>query len=39
MARDFSRTDRVADVIQKELAQLIHQEVKDPRVGMVTLSG
>src|SRR5436190_7480521 len=36
MARDFSRTDRVADVIQKELAQIIQQEMKD-RVGIVTL--
>ena len=38
MARDFNRTDRIADVIQRELSQLIHQEVKDPRVGMVTIS-
>lgn len=39
MARDFKRTDRVADVIQRELAQIIHQEVKDPRVGIITLAG
>lgn len=38
MARDFSRTDRVADAIQRELAQLILREIKDPRLGMVTLS-
>lgn len=38
MARDFSRTDRIADVIQKELAQIIQQEVKDPRVGMITIA-
>jgi ribosome-binding factor A len=29
---------RVADQIQKDLAVLIAMEVKDPRVGMVTLS-
>ncbi len=29
---------RVADQIQKDLAQLIAMEVKDPRVGMVTLT-
>lgn len=38
MARDFNRTDRIADVIQKELAQIIHQEMKDPRVGLITLA-
>ena len=39
MPKDFSRTLRVADQIQRELAQLISLEVKDPRVGMVTLTG
>ena len=33
-----SRTRRVADQIQRELAVLIQQEVKDPRVGMVTVT-
>ncbi len=37
MARDFSRTDRIADVIQKELAQIIQKEMKDPRVGLLTI--
>ncbi|GAB2720335.1 30S ribosome-binding factor RbfA [Halomonas garicola] len=37
--REFKRTDRVADQLQKELAVLIQREVKDPRLGMVTLSG
>ena len=39
MPKDFSRTLRVADQIQRELANLIRLEVKDPRVGMVTLTG
>lgn len=39
MPRDFSRTLRVAEQIQRELADLIRMEVKDPRVGMVTLTG
>lgn len=39
MPRDFSRTLRVADQIQRDLADLIRLEVKDPRVGMVTLTG
>lgn len=38
MAREFSRTDRVADAIQREIAILIHDEVRDPRVGMVNIT-
>lgn len=38
MAKEYSRTRRVADQIQRELAQLIQQEVKDPRIGMVTVT-
>lgn len=38
MPRDYSRTLRVAEQIQRELAALIRLEVKDPRVGMVTLT-
>lgn len=33
----FSRTDRIADFIQRELANLIRTEMKDPRMGMVTI--
>jgi ribosome-binding factor A len=39
MARDSSRAERIADQIQRDLADLIRTEVKDPRVGMVTLTG
>lgn len=35
---DSSRRQRVADQLQKELAGLIQQEMKDPRLGMVTVS-
>lgn len=38
MAKDFSRSDRVAEQIQRELADLLQFEVKDPRVGMVTIT-
>lgn len=38
MAREFSRTSRIGEVIMRELAQMIQQEVSDPRVGMVTVS-
>lgn len=33
------RVQRIADQIQKELAQLIQFEVKDPRIGFATVSG
>jgi ribosome-binding factor A len=39
MGREYSRTLRVGEHIQRELAQLIQQEIKDPRVvGMVTVA-
>lgn len=38
MAREFTRAQRVAEQIQRELAMLIQQEIKDPRLGMVTVS-
>ncbi|WP_286232889.1 30S ribosome-binding factor RbfA [Thalassotalea sediminis] len=38
MSRDFSRTDRVGQEIQKEVAMIIQREVKDPRLGMVTVN-
>ena len=38
MKRDFSRTDRVSQQIQKEVAVIIQREIKDPRVGMATVS-
>ncbi len=38
MAREFPRTRRVADQIQRELATLIRDEIRDPRVGSVTVS-
>ncbi len=38
MAREFKRTDRVGDEIQRELALLLQREVKDPRVPMTTVS-
>lgn len=39
MPKDFSRPRRVAEQIQRELADLISLELKDPRVGMVTITG
>ena len=39
MAREFSRTQRVSQEMQKEIAIILQREVKDPRVGMATVSG
>ena len=38
MAKEYSRTQSVGDQMQRDLAQLIHQEIKDPRVGLVTIT-
>ena len=37
MHQDFSRTDRIGQQIQRELAILVRDELKDPRFGMVTI--
>ena len=38
MPREFTRSDRVSDAIQRILGQVIAQEVRDPRVGMVNIN-
>ena len=37
--QQFGRHQRVGDQIQRELAHLIQFEIKDPRLGLVTVSG
>jgi ribosome-binding factor A len=39
MPKDFARTERVAEQMQRELAELLQMEVRDPRVRLVTLTG
>lgn len=39
MAKEYARTQRVADYLQRELANLIQQELRDPRIGMVSITG
>lgn len=36
--RGFSRKDRVSEQVRRELAELIRTELKDPRVGMISLT-
>ncbi|MCH7694923.1 MAG: 30S ribosome-binding factor RbfA [Proteobacteria bacterium] len=38
MPKQFSRSRRVADLVQKELAGLIQRQITDPRLGMITIA-
>ncbi|HIF9181421.1 TPA: 30S ribosome-binding factor RbfA [Photobacterium damselae] len=38
MAKEFSRTQRVAQQLQKELAVILQRELKEPRLAMTTIS-
>ncbi len=38
MPKEFGRNRRVGEQMRRELAALIQMEMKDPRVGMVTIS-
>lgn len=38
MSKEFSRTQRVAQQLQKELAVILQREIKDSRIGMTTIS-
>lgn len=38
MAQEFNRTDRIADQMQRDLAELIRSSLNDPRLGMVTVN-
>jgi ribosome-binding factor A len=36
---DYKRSDRVSDVLLKEIADLVFRRVKDPRVANITVTG
>ena len=38
ITKSFSRKDRVSEQIRRELAELLRSELKDPRVGMISLT-
>lgn len=38
MPAEFSRSQRLGEQIQRDLATLIQRELKDPRLGMVTVN-
>lgn len=37
--KEFKRTDRVSEQIQKEIALLLQREIKDPRLRLTTVAG
>lgn len=39
MPREFPRTRRVGEQIQRELAGILQEELKDPRLGMISVCG
>jgi len=38
MAREFKRSDRVSDAIQRSVASILRSEVRDPRIGMPNIN-
>ncbi len=38
MAREYSRTQRVGPLLKEEIARLLQREVKDTRIGAVTVT-
>jgi ribosome-binding factor A len=38
MAREFGRNVRIASQLQKELALLLQRDMKDPRLGFITVN-
>lgn len=38
MPREFNRNERIAAQIKRELAAILQNQIKDPRLGMVTVN-
>ncbi len=39
MKRNSGRSQKLGDLIQRELSELVQRELRDPRVGMITITG
>ena len=39
MFKSYPRSDRVSDVLHREICRLLFKEVKDPRLGFITVTG
>lgn len=38
MPREFKRSDRVADAILRSVSDVMRQDIRDPRIGMVNIN-
>ena len=38
MPREFTRSERVADAVRRELSVLLREAVRDPRIGMASIT-
>lgn len=38
MPKDYSRIERIGELIRRELSVLIQREIKDPRLGIMTVT-
>lgn len=38
MPREFSRSERMAEQLRRELAEIVRDEIKDPRLGFVSFT-
>ena len=38
MPKEYSRSQRMAEQVRRELAELVRDEIKDPRVNWVSFS-
>lgn len=38
MPKDYPRSRRIAEQVQRELSDIVRLELKDPRVGMITIT-
>ncbi|MCK5395524.1 MAG: 30S ribosome-binding factor RbfA [Gammaproteobacteria bacterium] len=38
MPREFLRSDRMAEQVRRELAEIVRDEIKDPRLGFVSFT-
>lgn len=38
MPREFSRSERMAELLRRELAEIVRDEIKDPRLGFISFT-
>ena len=38
MPREFSRSQRMAELLRRELAEIVQDEIKDPRLGFISFT-